>query len=221
MKRPFNKTDSKAYLEKGEDGSNKPMHPMSPDNVLPTTTSTHPIALASLAGRVKIVYWKGMEVGGNWGCWIHKISFQKYIKLLILFQNLCCIYFKLPWEYQRGHSCSLVGEWDGMGRKPISLCAGSTPNSFLMPFWLSSGLTLFQHSENSGHSPRLPGQVYGSFLEGICDLSSWSVGCGSFLTPSGDITTRPRWRNACLNKRKMEYLGSASSPVLRQQTQVK
>lgn len=96
-----------------------------------------------------------MELGGHRGSWIHKISCQTYIKLLILFQSVCCIYFKLPWEYQRGHSCSMVGEWDGISRKPISLCAGSTPNSFIMPFWLRSGLTLFQHSESSGHSPRL------------------------------------------------------------------
>lgn len=70
---------------------------------------------------------------------------------------------------------------DGTGMKPISLSAGSTLNSFIMPSWLC--LTLFQSSENAentGHSPRLPGQVDGSFLEGTGDLSSYPVGHGSF-----------------------------------------
>lgn len=174
----------------------------------PQPLPPHPPALAPLWEGLRSSTGKSTELGGNWENCIHKISCKKK-KALDILQNLCCIYFKLRREPQRGHSGSLVGDWEGMSRKPISIYAGSTLHSFIMPFWLSNGLTLFQHSENaenSGHSPRLPGQVYGSFLEGMYDLSSQPVGRGHLETPSGDTTTMPRWRNACLNRRKWSAL---------------
>ena len=144
---------------------------------------------------------RSMELGANWGSRVHKNQLSK--KKIILESAAYCL--RYPENLKRATVESWLENGQGWnipihGRKPISLSAGSTVNSFIIPSWLCSGLTLFQDSENvenSGPSPSLPGQVDCGFLEGICDLASQPGWQCLNSHPSGDITTVPRWRSAC------------------------
>lgn len=96
MKRQLTKTDPKTPTEKGKGCSKKPRYPVSLGNVLPTTTATHPHTLGPLVDGTKAVYQKEYEVRRKLRKWIHKISCQENKNLLTLFQNLSCVYFRMP-----------------------------------------------------------------------------------------------------------------------------